>query len=376
MKFSVGTVTLALLGVASARPDAVRSVPDVQRVSSAKFRREVPQEHSHEQFITTVRTSLNLNNPEKIQDPIFSLLGNAAAAAGAGTVTNLDCLQQHVADQAFTNSKAAGDVAGMTAALIFRALERNTGSVGLASVLCNETATNPEIASVTQHQDPASSGAAATNKAIVLNLASQIASVGGDPQDALKSGTFAPGTIGDTTGAGHTCDDATDTTGCIFTQNLLVEDATAAEITAAVGTGGTATASNSTSTATGASSSTTASAASTATSTATATTSDGVDVNKFTGSLNSAPVPVISSAAERPFSVNGDTFLNIGAATQRACDVQKNACANVANSGGGGTVADCDTQHDECIAANAVAARMRRATHAHVRRMLHSRRHV
>ena len=70
------------------------------------------------------------------------------------------------------------------------------------------------------------------NKAIVLELAKQIASVGGDPQDALKSGTFAPGQIGDPTGAGNTCDDANDPVGCIFTQNLLVPDATADEINA------------------------------------------------------------------------------------------------------------------------------------------------
>ena len=58
--------------------------------------------------------------------------------------------------------------------------------------------------------------------------------VGGDPQLALKSGTFAPGTIGDPTAKGNSCDDANDAQGCIFTQNLLVDDATAAEISAAV----------------------------------------------------------------------------------------------------------------------------------------------
>lgn len=115
--------------------------------------REVPQEHSHEQFITTVRASLNLNNPAKIEDPIFGLLGNAAAAAGQGSITNTDCLHQATADQAFTNAKAAADVNGMTAALIYAALERNTGSVGLASVECTAiAATNPEIAAISQHQ--------------------------------------------------------------------------------------------------------------------------------------------------------------------------------------------------------------------------------
>ena len=65
----------------------------------------------------------------------------------------------------------------MTNALMFRALERNTGRVGLSSVLCTETAVNPQIAAISQHQDPASSGAAATNKAITLELAKQIASI-------------------------------------------------------------------------------------------------------------------------------------------------------------------------------------------------------
>ncbi|KZT42639.1 hypothetical protein SISSUDRAFT_1069316 [Sistotremastrum suecicum HHB10207 ss-3] len=187
------------------------------------IKREVPQEHSHEQFLTTVRTSLNLNNPDEIQDPVFGLLGDAAGS-------DTDCLQQATADQAFTNAKAAGDVNGQVAALIYRALERNTGKVGLASVPCTSIkALNPEIAAISQHQDPASDGASATNKAITLELAKQIASVGGDPQLALKSGTFAPGNIGDPTAKGNSCDDAV---GCIFTQNLLVEDATADEINA------------------------------------------------------------------------------------------------------------------------------------------------
>lgn len=76
---------------------------------------------------------------------VFGLLGNAAAAEGAGKITNLDCLQQATADQAFTNAKAANDVQAMTNALVYRALERNTGSVGLKSVACTEVAVNPEV---------------------------------------------------------------------------------------------------------------------------------------------------------------------------------------------------------------------------------------
>lgn len=202
---------------------------------SYPIKREVPQEHSHNGIIATVRTSLALNNPDAISDPIFGLLGDAAAAAGLGKITNADCLQQATADQAFTNAKAAGDIAGQVAALQFRALERNTGSVGLASVACTAiTATNPEIAAIAQHQDPASTGAAAANKAVVLALAKQIAAVGGDPQLALDTGTFAPGSTTDNTGKGNTCDVDEADEGCIFTQNLLVQDATAAEISAAV----------------------------------------------------------------------------------------------------------------------------------------------
>lgn len=157
--------------------------------------REVPQEHSHERFITTVRTNLALNNPDNIQDPIFGLLGNAAAKVGAGSITNLDCLHQATADQAFTNAKAANDVSGMSDALIFAALERNTAGVGTASVICNETAVNPEVAAIQQHQDPASAGAAAHNKGVVLALAKELAAIGANPQYALLSGTFAPGSV-------------------------------------------------------------------------------------------------------------------------------------------------------------------------------------
>lgn len=128
MKVETSAALLVMLGVASARPDAVRLFRKPRHAvgASAKFRREVPQEHSHEKFLTGVGVALNLNNVDQVQDPVFALLGNAAAAAGAGKVTDLDCLQQRVADQAFTNAKAAGDVDGMANALIFRALVSNS----------------------------------------------------------------------------------------------------------------------------------------------------------------------------------------------------------------------------------------------------------
>lgn len=379
MKVETSAALLAMLGVAAARPDAVRLFRKNRHTvgASAKFRREVPQEHSHNKFLTGVGEALNLNNVDQVQDPVFALLGNAAAAQGAGLVEDLDCLQQRVADQAFTNAKEAGDVDGMANALIFRALERNTGSVGLASALCeSETAKNPEIAAIQQHQDPASEGAAALNKQITLDLAVQLASIGADPQLALQSGTFAPGEVGDPTGAGNTCDTEDDAEGCIFTQNLLVEDATADEIDAAVAAaGGNANAGNANNNANAgdaaddaceddgaadngaaagnaADNNNNANGNANANEGATATT--GVNVNAFTGSVGSAPVPVISSNADKPFSVNGAEFLNQGAAIQRACDVQKNACANAANGGDASiSVADCDAQQQQCVAQNA-----------------------
>jgi hypothetical protein len=236
MKYESAIYLTAFFGIVTAAPMPVAAPKNVFSIPRAMLRgREVPQEHSHDRFLDGVRVNLALNNPNSIQDPVFGLLGNAAAAAGAGTITNLDCLHQATADQAFTNAKAAGNVTGQADALMYAALERNTGKVGLASVVCNETAVNPEISAVQQHQDPASSGAAAGNKAVVLALAKQLASIGADPQEALLSGTFAPGDLTDNTGKGNSCDTENDPEGgCIFSQNLLIDDATAAEISSAV----------------------------------------------------------------------------------------------------------------------------------------------
>jgi len=147
----------------------------------------------------------------------------------------IDCLQQNIADRAFTNAKAAGDIEGQTFALIYRALERNTGSVGLASVPCvSVQAVNPEIAALQQHQDPAGEGAQALNKQIAIELARQIASIGGDATLANEASTFAPGQLGDPTARGNTCDDENDDLGCINTQKLRVDDLSAQEIADAI----------------------------------------------------------------------------------------------------------------------------------------------
>ncbi|KAF1834297.1 hypothetical protein BDW02DRAFT_569198 [Decorospora gaudefroyi] len=222
-------IALTLIGAVVAHPATIMK------------KREVPQEHAHENILRAVNILLQQNNPDNIQDAVFGLLGAAAAIEGAGNIADADCLQQATADQAFTNAKEAGDVDGMTNALIFRALERNTGSVGLVSVPCESIqAVNPEIAALQQHQDPASDGAQELNKQIAEELARQIASIGGDPTLANEASTFAPGEIGDPTGAGNTCDDAEDAEGCINSLNLRVDDLSDAEIAAAVNADNTA----------------------------------------------------------------------------------------------------------------------------------------
>jgi hypothetical protein len=72
MKNSI--IALALIGAVTARPTTLK--------------REVPQEHSHENIIRLVNTNLQLNNPDKIQDSIFGLLGAAAGIKGAGNIAD------------------------------------------------------------------------------------------------------------------------------------------------------------------------------------------------------------------------------------------------------------------------------------------------
>jgi hypothetical protein len=113
-------------------------------------------------------------------------------------------LQQATADQAFTNAKVAGDVAGMTTALIYRALECNTGKVGLASVACTSIkAVNPEIAAIQQHQDPPPLEPSPPIRPLSLNWPNK------SPPLAVILKTpsnLAPGISDDNTEAGNTCD--------------------------------------------------------------------------------------------------------------------------------------------------------------------------
>lgn len=347
------TAALALLCISSALALPVR--------------REVPQEHSHEQFLTSVRNSLNKNNPDGITDPVFGLLGDDAAKGGAGKIKDVTCLQQATADQAFTNAKAAKDVKGMVDALIYRALERNSGKVGQTTNKCTSIkAKNPEIAAIQQHQDPASNNAKAVNKEIALELARQIKKVGGNPQDALKSGTFAPGNLNDNSGKGNTCDETNDPVGCIFTQNKLVNDATAAEIDAAVGGGGGN--NNNNNNADCPPDVTVTVTVPPAGATPAAGGNNGNNNNnnngggngnqqKFTDGLGNQKAPAVTKGG-RGFVVEGNDFVNLAAAVGRSCDIQKNKCADFANSNAGRsagiTVGQCDQQTAKCRSANGV----------------------
>ncbi|KAK0386984.1 hypothetical protein NLU13_5298 [Sarocladium strictum] len=225
MKFSSIAAAGAVFGLAAATPITKRS---------SISKRQVPQEQSHGFILAIADEFMKLENTLNIQDAVFGLLGNAAAKEGAGDVTNLDCLKQATADQAFTNAKAAGDLRGMAGALMFQAIERNTGKVGQASVLCNEPTVNPEIGALISHQDAASENAGAINKAVTLELARQLAGIGADPNLALLTGTFAPGDVNDNTGAGLTCDTEDRKLGCIYTEKRLVLDATEDEVASAV----------------------------------------------------------------------------------------------------------------------------------------------
>ncbi|KAH8169945.1 hypothetical protein LIA77_10489 [Sarocladium implicatum] len=82
------------------------------------------------------------------------------------------------------------------------------------------------------------------------------------------------------------------------------------------------------------------------------------NLQAFGGQLGGQGAPAITNSGdpERPFEVDGDTFPDYNSAFDRACDNQKNACADQANNGGGDfEVGDCDNQNNECKAAGASA---------------------
>jgi hypothetical protein len=74
MKHSI--LALAFIGAVAARPATLMK------------KREVPQEHSHENIVAAVNDLLQQNNPDNIQDAVFGLLGAKAAAEGAGNIAD------------------------------------------------------------------------------------------------------------------------------------------------------------------------------------------------------------------------------------------------------------------------------------------------
>ncbi|CAO2655978.1 Nn.00g047810.m01.CDS01 [Neocucurbitaria sp. VM-36] len=81
--------------------------------------------------------------------------------------------------------------------------------------------------------------------------------------------------------------------------------------------------------------------------------------NGALGGIEATPI-VDSGNADRPFQVKDATFVNLGAALQRSCDQQFNACANAANGGTGDfSTQECQAQKDQCSAAGAGQAAKR-----------------
>ncbi|KAK8071000.1 hypothetical protein PG997_011203 [Apiospora hydei] len=76
------------------------------------------------------------------------------------------------------------------------------------------------------------------------------------------------------------------------------------------------------------------------------------DIQPFSGKLGGFSAAAITQSQDkkRPFTVKGDTFTDFKTAAQRACDNQKNDCADAANKNknAGFKVSDCDKQNNEC----------------------------
>ncbi|KAI1181134.1 hypothetical protein F4777DRAFT_573206 [Nemania sp. FL0916] len=76
------------------------------------------------------------------------------------------------------------------------------------------------------------------------------------------------------------------------------------------------------------------------------------DNSQTSGAVGGIAAPAVTKSGDssRPFSVNGNTFVNQAAAIQRSCDIQQNSCTDAANAGGAAfAVADCQAQHQTCL---------------------------
>ncbi|TGO39366.1 hypothetical protein BHYA_0055g00180 [Botrytis hyacinthi] len=84
------------------------------------------------------------------------------------------------------------------------------------------------------------------------------------------------------------------------------------------------------------------------------TTTPSIAKSSSTSALGGITAPPVTNSGDsaRPFSVNGNTFVNEAAALQRSCDIQFNACADAFNGGkaNGFSIGDCQTQENSCLA--------------------------
>jgi len=86
--------------------------------------------------------------------------------------------------------------------------------------------------------------------------------------------------------------------------------------------------------------------------TAATASSNGTNHQTFTGALGGISAPAVTEGG-RNFQVNNNAdFLDLNAALNRSCDVQKNKCADAANAdrNAGFSVADCENQATACRA--------------------------
>lgn len=168
-------------------------------------------------IVNDVRTILKLSkDPLAIKiDPIQALLdtdslNNIIKSTGA-VIHDEACVQPTLADICVSTAKEyklAKDSIGVC--LMYRALERNTLSVGMSSKFCPERVINQELNAISQHQDPAFKGAQANNANIESAVAKEMVKLGFSIDSAIslahRTGTFAAGDPSDKSGRGNSCD--------------------------------------------------------------------------------------------------------------------------------------------------------------------------
>ncbi|KAF2759795.1 hypothetical protein EJ05DRAFT_498992 [Pseudovirgaria hyperparasitica] len=78
------------------------------------------------------------------------------------------------------------------------------------------------------------------------------------------------------------------------------------------------------------------------------------NLQTFDQALGGAKAPAITQSGDyqRPYTVDGVLFADLGSATRRSCDTQFNACAGIVNAAGNNkgsfSVTDCDAQRSAC----------------------------